>query len=80
MKFPLGKNHLPAIAAGWDVDGEFWLGFDTGPEEGAWLGVPTVDLPTKIAPASMVSTAALISPITSAPALSSTRSVTVMLP
>ena len=31
MKFTLGKNHLPAIAAGWDVDGEFWLGFDTGP-------------------------------------------------
>jgi len=46
----------------------------------AWAGVPTVDFPTKIAPASMDSVLALMSPTTSALAFSSTRSVTVMLP
>ncbi len=43
-------------------------------------GAPTVDLPTKMAPASMETVAALMSPMSSAFAFSSTLSVTVMLP
>ena len=46
----------------------------------AWAGVPTVDFPTKMAPASMARDLALMSPMTSALALSSTRSAAVMLP
>ena len=43
-------------------------------------GLPTVDLPTKMAPGSIESDAALMSPTSSALALSSTISVTSMLP
>lgn len=52
-------------------------------EDVAWGftdGLPTVDLPTKIAPGSMDRDAALMSPTSSALALSSTMSVTSMLP
>ena len=47
---------------------------------GCCEGVPTVDLPTKMAPASIEMVAALMSPTSSASFLSSTRSVTVIFP
>lgn len=76
---------------GYEVDAilePFWLPPELlglpwlDPEDGCGLaeGVPTADLPTKIAPGSIESDAALMSPTSSAFAFSSTLSETSMLP
>lgn len=58
--------------------GLLWL--DPEVDCGLTDGVPTADLPTKIAPGSIESDAALMLPTSSAFALSSTLSVTSILP